>query len=231
MESHAELDQEQVFINCINSSYYLMPPEGGERREEEREVAGEGMKKENERMGGEGRKNGVIEEEWQDGEGEQLEVAASEDREQEKEEDQANSQGESAEKVQVMEEETRNERELENEGVLQVISMETSNRQVEATTRLKSQDNTTDTCTPAAEVNTQAFLSPESIHADVLEGRTHENTLSADGNPRAAKDTHTSTSSGNTNLCFLGVDTHLSSAALEQDVQASHSEEVNYLQA
>ncbi|XP_044063823.1 zinc finger protein ZFAT-like isoform X2 [Siniperca chuatsi] len=233
-ESHPELDQEQAFTDCINNSYYLIQPGGGMWGDEEREDTEEGMKEEHriekegedERTIEEGRRNGVGEEEWREGEGEQLRVAASEDRVQEKEEERANSLGESAEEVQVIEGETG--KELENGGAQQgsqellhqAISMETTpppERQDEATAVEKSQDNVADSCNPAAEIvhrhedSAQTFLSPESIHTPLLEGSTEEGTPPADENTHAAKNTHTS----------------LSSAPPREDRQTPQSEKVS----
>ncbi|TMS10927.1 Zinc finger protein ZFAT [Larimichthys crocea] len=100
-ESHTELDQEQVFTDCINNSYYLMQPEGGMWGDEEREDPEEGMKEEHrieqedgeERTREEGGKNDV-------GGEEHLELAASKDREQGEEGEGVKSQGESAEELQ-----------------------------------------------------------------------------------------------------------------------------------
>uniref|UniRef100_A0A8C9XWH9 Zinc finger and AT-hook domain containing n=1 Tax=Sander lucioperca TaxID=283035 RepID=A0A8C9XWH9_SANLU len=105
-----------------------------------------------------------------------------EDVEQEKEEEQAKSQGESAEEMQ------RKEGELENRSAQQdsqelphqAISTETttpSDRQDEATAGEKSQDSTVDTCTAAAGDDT-----PESSHTPHLEDRTQENKHPADEN-------------------------------------------------
>ncbi|XP_070767746.1 zinc finger protein ZFAT [Enoplosus armatus] len=189
-ESHPELDQEQAFTDCINNSYYLIQAGGGMSGDEEREDTVEGMKEEHglEREGEdertreeEGSRNGIEGEEWRDGEGGQLEVAVTE----EKEVELAKFEGESAEEVQVIEEETGKDRELENGGAQegsqevlhQTISMETtapSDRQEEATAGEKSQDNTADSGCPA--------------------DNTQENTHPADENTHAAKHTHTSLS-------------------------------------
>ncbi|XP_070823374.1 zinc finger protein ZFAT isoform X2 [Chaetodon trifascialis] len=240
-ESHAELDQEQAFTDCINNSYYLIQPGGGVWGEEERGDAEGEMKEEgrieqegeDERMREEGRRNGVGGEEWPDGKGEQLEVAASEDGEQWTEGERAKSQGEGAEEGQVIEGVTGNEGQLENRCSQEVHHQETttpSYGRAEATAEAKTQDNTTDSCTPAAEDNTQTFLSPEGIHSALLEHRTQENTHPSDESTRAAKNTHMSSSSGNANLCDLGVHTHLSSAPPGDDGQNPQSERVNYLE-
>ncbi|XP_078109507.1 zinc finger protein ZFAT isoform X1 [Sander vitreus] len=187
-ESHPELDQGQAFTDCINNSYYLIQPGGGMWGDEERDDPDNGMEEElrieqdgeDERTREGGRRNCVGGEEWRDGEGEQLKVAASEDVEQE--ENQAKSQGESAEEMQ------RKEGELENrsaqqdsqELLHQAISTETttpSDRQDEATAGEKSQDSTADTGTPAAGDDT-----PESSHTPHLEDRTQENKHPADEN-------------------------------------------------
>ncbi|XP_042346615.1 zinc finger protein ZFAT-like isoform X3 [Plectropomus leopardus] len=199
-ESHPELDQVQAFTDCINNSYYLIQPGGAMWGDKELEDAEKGTNEElrivqegeDERTREEGRSNGVGGGEWRDGEVEQLEVAVSE----EKEEEQATSQGESVEEVQAK------EGELENRGaqqasqhlVHQALSTETtapSDGQEEARAGEKSQDSTVDACTPTAEDNTQTFLSPESSHTPLLEARTQENTHTAEESPHAAKNTHT----------------------------------------
>ncbi|XP_051263812.1 zinc finger protein ZFAT isoform X3 [Dicentrarchus labrax] len=235
-ESHAELDQEQGFTDCINNSYYLVQPGGGMWGDEEGEDMEERMKEarrieqegENERTREEGGRNGV------GGEGEQLEVAANENREQEREGERATSQGE---EVQVIVGEGGKEGELENGGAKQgsqaelhqAISVETTtptDRRDEVTTREKSQDNTLDSCTPAAEDNTQTVISLQSIQPPVLVDGTQQNTHLADEN----KNTRTSLPSGNTNLCDLSVHTNLSSAPPGEDGQTPPSERVNLLQ-
>ncbi|XP_039661132.1 zinc finger protein ZFAT-like isoform X3 [Perca fluviatilis] len=189
-ESHPELDQGQAFTDCINNSYYLIQPGGGMWGDEERGDPANGMEEElrieqegeDERAREGGRRNGVGGEKWRDGEGEQLKVAASEDVEQEKEEEHAKPQGESAEEMQ------RKEGELENrsaqqdsqELLHQAISTETttpSDGQDEATAGEKSQDSTAGACTPAAGDDT-----PESSHTPHSEDRTQENKHPADEN-------------------------------------------------
>lgn len=101
-ESHAELDQEQAFTNCIDNSFYLMQSAGAIWGNEEREdteervnqecrIEQEGEKK---RTGEEGTTNTARAEEGGDGEGENLEVAMNQDIG-----EQATSQGEGAEEV------------------------------------------------------------------------------------------------------------------------------------
>ncbi|XP_041798409.1 zinc finger protein ZFAT-like isoform X2 [Chelmon rostratus] len=234
-ESHAELDQEQAFTDCINNSYYLMQPGGGVWGDEDIRIDAEGEMKEegrieregeDESMREEGRRNGVGGGEWRNGEGEQLEVAASVDGEEMTEGDRAKS-ADSAEEVQVIEGVTGNEAELENRGAQQgsqevlhqAISTEptsSSERRAEAAAEEESQDNT-DPCTPAAE---QTFLSPESIHTALMEDRTKENTHPTDESTRAAKNTNTPLSAS---LCDLGVHTHLSSAPPGDDGQNPQS--------
>lgn len=203
---------------------------GDEEREDTEEGTKEDHRKEqegeDERAREEGRRNCLGGDEWQDGEGEQLKVA--EDREQEKEGEQAKSQGESAEEVQVVEGEMVKEGELENGGAQQgsqelLQTTTPCDRQDEA--GAKSQGDTMDSCTPAAEDNAQTFLSPEST--PLLEDRTQETTQPGDENTRAAKNTHTSSSSGGTNSCDVSVHTPLSSAPPRKDRQTPHSERVN----
>lgn len=189
--------------------------------DEEREDTDRGMKEEHrieqegegERTREEGSRNGVGGGEWQDGEGERLKVAASEDREQEKEEEQAKSQGESAREVQVIEGETGKEngnaQQSSQEVLHQAISVETttpSDRQDEAPAGEKSEENTADSCTPAAQGDTLRATT-ESIHTPLLEDRIQGNTHQADEN------THTSSSS----------------APPGEDGQTPHSERVNSL--
>uniref|UniRef100_A0A8C4ETF8 C2H2-type domain-containing protein n=1 Tax=Dicentrarchus labrax TaxID=13489 RepID=A0A8C4ETF8_DICLA len=154
-ESHAELDQEQGFTDCINNSYYLVQPGGGM---------------------------------WGDEEGEDMEERMKEARR--------------------IEQEGENERTREEGG------------------RNGSQDNTLDSCTPAAEDNTQTVISLQSIQPPVLVDGTQQNTHLADEN----KNTRTSLPSGNTNLCDLSVHTNLSSAPPGEDGQTPPSERVNLLQ-
>ncbi|XP_074510287.1 zinc finger protein ZFAT isoform X2 [Sebastes fasciatus] len=214
-ESHPELDQAQAFTDCINNSYYLIQPGGGMWGDEEREDTEKGMKEkiriepegEDERTREEGRRNGVGGEEWRDhGEGEQLKVAVSEDGEKE---EQAKSQGESAEEVQ------GKEGELENRGAQQgsqelhqAVSTETatsSDRQGEATAGETSQDITADACSSTAGDDTQTILPPESSHTPLVEDRTQENTQPADESTQ----------------------TPLSSAPPGEDGQTPHSERVS----
>lgn len=240
-ESHVELDQEQAFADCINNSYYLMQPGGGMWGDEEREGMNEEHRieqaGEDERTGEEGGRNGVRGVEWQDGDGQQMEVAVTDNRE-EKEKERDKAWGESAEEVQVIEGEKGKEGELENrsaqqdsqELLHQAISMETTtlaDRQDEAKAGEKSLDNMTDSCIPATEDNSQTFLSPESIHTPLMEDRTQENTHPADENTDAAKNMCTSLSSGNTIVCDVTVNTHLSSAPKAEDGQTPDSERVN----
>ncbi|KAM9352899.1 zinc finger protein ZFAT [Symphorus nematophorus] len=227
-ESHAELEQELAFMDCINNSYYLMQPGGGMWGNEEREDTEDRGMKEDCRIEQEGDeeagRNGVGGEEWQDGEGQQLKVAANEKKEQ------AKSQ---VEEVQVIEGVTVKEGDLEKEdaqrGSQQAIPMETttpSDRQDEATGGEKSQNNTVDSCNPAGD-NTRTLLSPESIHTALLENRTQENTLPTDENTSVAKNTNTSSSSGDTNLCNLSINAHLSSRPPGEDGQTPHSKMVS----
>ncbi|KAI3360855.1 hypothetical protein L3Q82_013075 [Scortum barcoo] len=222
-ESHPEVDQEQVFTDCINNSYYLVQPGGGVWGDEEREETEEGTKedhrteqeREDERTREEGRRNGVGREEWRDGEGEQLKVA--EVGEQEKEEEQAKSQGERAEEVQVIDGETGKAGELENTGAHEGSQELLQTNQGEAGEM--SQDNTADSCTPSAEDNAQTFLSPEGrMDTPLLEDRTQENTSSA-------QNTQASLSPGGANLCGLSAPS--SSTPPGEDRQNPYSEKVS----
>lgn len=194
-ESHAELDQEPAFTNCINSSFYLMQPGGGiwgnnEDREDTEETVKEKCRieqeGEDERKREEVTRNGAGGEEWRDGEGEQLGVAMSQDIG-----EQAKSQAESAEEVHATEGATAKEGELEKGGA--------------------------------------QLLSQEVVH-QAISLETQENTLPANEDTFAAKNTHTFSSSGNANSCDSGVHTHLSSAPPMEDGQTPQSERVNSLQ-
>ncbi|XP_019131427.2 zinc finger protein ZFAT isoform X1 [Larimichthys crocea] len=221
-ESHTELDQEQVFTDCINNSYYLMQPEGGMWGDEEREDPEEGMKEEHrieqeneeERTREEGGKNDV-------GGEEHLELAASKDREQGEEGEGVKSQGESAEELQVINGVTGKGSQQGSQEVLhEAISMETttpSDRRDEATAEEKSQDGT-DSHPPEAEENTQTFVSAGINHTPLLDARTQENT-----HPAPPKNSLTSSSSGNTDSCDLDGHTHLSSTPPD-DRQTPQSE-------
>ncbi|XP_029308329.1 zinc finger protein ZFAT isoform X2 [Cottoperca gobio] len=212
-ESHPELDQGQAFTDCINNSYYLMQPGRGmwgddEREDAEKEEVRIEQEEGDERTREEGRRNGVGGEEL--GEGELLKRAASGDGKQQREEEQAKCQGESAEEVQGKDEELENggAQQGSQERLHQAISTETttpSDRLFEATAGEKSHVNTVDACTPAAGDDAQTFVSLQSSHTPLLKDRTQENTHSADEN------THTP----------------LSSAPSGEDGQTAHSERVS----
>lgn len=203
--------------------------------DEEREDAERGMKEEQsvkhkgeDNRREEDRINGVGKEVWQDGEGEQPEVA---EREQEREE--AKSQDESTE-VQVIEGEIGNgDAQEDSQEVLQRVgSIETttfSDRQDEATAGEKSLDN--NLCTPAAEnicrheENTHISLSSERIHTTDLEDRTQENTHPSDEDTFASTNTRTASLLGNANLSDMRAPVS-SSPPAEQD-HTPHSVKVN----
>ena len=225
-ESHPDLDQEQAFSDCIDSSYFLVQPGGDARGDEEREdTEGGGQEEprteqegEEEMMIEEGGRNGVGGEELPGGEAENLETVAREERENEGEE--AKAQGESLEDVQVKEEEAQ-----------EVISVEASTPtdiQDKTTAREVAQASTADPCSPAAENidrhehNTETCPSPETNHSPHMEDRTQENT-------HAAKSTDTPSSSGNPDLPGLGVNTPSSPVPPGAEDQAPHSEKVNLL--
>nr|XP_020511113.1 zinc finger protein ZFAT isoform X1 [Labrus bergylta] len=210
-ETHPELDQEATFGDCINNSYCLTQPGGDMWGNEEREDTEDG--KENKRRTEhdgeergareEGRGQGVGEEVWKAEEGERLGVAAGENKEQKEEEEQAKPQDQSVEEEKVIEETKGRSGGLENESAqqeLQVVSMETrtsTEGRDEATGRGESRDDMVDSHTPAAEHNAHSVLPAESTQKPLLEGRTHENTRSAE------EITNTSSSAGNTFLCDL----------------------------
>ncbi|XP_034467481.1 zinc finger protein ZFAT-like isoform X1 [Hippoglossus hippoglossus] len=225
-ESHPDLDQEQAFSNCIDNSYFLIQPGGDARGDEEREDTEGGGQEEprteqeggDERMIEEGGRNGGGEE-LPGGEAEKLETVAREERENEGEE--AKAQGESLEDVQVTEEETQ-----------EVISIETSTPtdiQDKTTAGEAAQANSADPCTPAAENidrhehNTKTCPSPESNHSPHMEDRTQENT-------HAAKNTDTPSSSGNSDLPDLGVNTPSSPVPPGAEDQTPHSEKSAFQQ-
>ncbi|XP_068613195.1 zinc finger protein ZFAT [Brachionichthys hirsutus] len=240
-ESHAELDQEQAFANCINSSFYLTQPGGDMWGKEGKEDTVEGMNEEcrinqygeddeakRDRTG-----DGVGGEEWQDGVGEKHKLAASEDMEPHMEGEQTKSQGESDENVQEMEGETEKEGDLvgplrDSQQVLhQVVSMETttpSDGQDEAPVAESSQDSRADPRLPPDQHSTPTSLSPGGISPALSEDQTQEN--------KAHKITHAAQSrdaslSGSASLCDLGVHTHLSSAPPGDGGEATHSERVS----
>lgn len=153
-ESHADLDQDQAFTDCINNSFYLMQPAGGIWGNGNREDAGERMNEnsrieqagEDEREREEATRNVGGGEEWRGGEGEQLEVVASQDTgEQEK------SHSESAEEEGVIKGAMGKEGELEKGGA-QLISQEVLHQ----TISLETQENTV----PADE-NTRSPSAPQ----------------------------------------------------------------------
>ncbi|XP_069393764.1 zinc finger protein ZFAT isoform X2 [Paralichthys olivaceus] len=220
-ESHPDLDQEQAFTDCIDNSYFLIQPGGDARGEEEREDIEGGEQEEQrteqegeeERMREEGGSNGVGGEECSGGEAEKLETVAREEKEHGGEE--AKAQGEILEDVQVTEGETQ-----------KMISVETSTPadiQDKTTAREAEQADSADPCTPAAEntdrdkENTITFSSQESNHSPHLEDRTQENT-------HGAKNTHTPSSTGNSDLHDLGVNTPSSPVPPGAEDQTPHSE-------
>ncbi|XP_024123707.1 zinc finger protein ZFAT isoform X3 [Oryzias melastigma] len=77
-KSHMELDKGQAFINSINMSYYLVPPEGGEGSEEGKDLTVETMKEDS--VVREGGKHPAEEQAWKGGEGDQLTEEANEDQ-------------------------------------------------------------------------------------------------------------------------------------------------------
>lgn len=190
-ESHAELDQDQAFTDCINNSFYLVQPAGGIWCNGDREDTGDRVKEnssieqdgEAEREREDVTRNGGGGEEWRGGEGEQLEVAASQDMG-----EQAKSHSESAEEVGVIEGAMGKEGELEKGGA--------------------------------------QLLSQEVLH-QTISLETQGNTIPADENTSAAKNTHTFSSSGNTRLCDLSVHARLPSAPQMEDGQTPQSERLN----
>ncbi|XP_045902011.1 zinc finger protein ZFAT-like isoform X2 [Micropterus dolomieu] len=188
IESHPELDQQQAFTDCINNSYYLMQPGGGMRGDEEREDAKNGTKEEHTiDKEGEDERTREMKRRGNDvGEGEQLIVAASKEREQEKEDGQANYLGESTDEGQVREGEMAKDGELGGvqEQASSVATTPPSDSRDEATAGTRSQDNTADSHTPAD--NTQTPLSSESIHTPLVKDSTQENTHPADENAPAS---------------------------------------------
>ncbi|KAF0045224.1 hypothetical protein F2P81_001753 [Scophthalmus maximus] len=209
-ESHPERDQEQAFTDCINNSYYLIQPGGDMCGDEESEDTKRGKRGEH-GTEQEGERNGV----------------GGEEREHEREE--AKAQGECAEGVQVTEGERRKEGEIKigcaPQGSQDTVSIETSTPddvQDKATAGEPAQANSADSCTPATEntgrlKHNTTVLSPESIHCPLLEDKTRENT-------HAAKNTKTTSSSGNENSLDLGVHTPSSSSPPGAEDQTPHSE-------
>ncbi|KAM4581551.1 zinc finger protein ZFAT isoform 2-T2 [Odontesthes bonariensis] len=208
-ESHPELAQEQAFTDCINMSYYLIPPEGGTGSEgtergtvEEHSVVQE---RQDDRMSEEVGSNVAEREERRSGDGEELR--------EEREEEQAKPE----------------ERNVEAEEQLNKGStrQSTQDRCDEATVEEKLHNASA--CTAAAErlkENTHTSLSPESIHTPLLENKTKENTQTSAENTSAAQNTHTSSSSGNANLSDLSTDTHSSSSPQVDNDQTLPSEKV-----
>lgn len=131
-ESHAELDQEETFTNCINNSFYLMQPGeaiwGNEEREDTEERVNQECRIEQEgedkRKGEEGLTNAAGGEKWRDGEGENLEDVS----------EQATSQGEGAEEVCVIEGVKEKEGELDKGGA-QLLSQDVLHQVVSSETQ------------------------------------------------------------------------------------------------
>lgn len=136
-ESHAELDQEQAFTDCINNSFYLMQPGGAIWGNEEREDTGERVNQEcrieqegeDKRKGEEGSTNAAGSEGWRDGEGENLEVAMNQDVS-----EQATSQREGAGEVCVIEGVQEKEGELDKGGT-QLLSQDVLHHVVSSETQ------------------------------------------------------------------------------------------------
>ncbi|XP_061572426.1 zinc finger protein ZFAT-like isoform X2 [Cololabis saira] len=196
-ESHPELDQEQAFTNCINISYYLIPPE-------------------NHKMGEDGGGHGAEGEERQDKEEEQLREARSH----EKEEEQTGSLEKNLKVVRVI------EREVEKEGGLNAGAQEASQEICKESTAVEKLNNTAASTSAGErpEDNLHASLSAESLHVPVTEDRTQEN-VGVEINTSAAKHTHTSPSAGNTNI-DLKRDTHLSSGPEDNNGQTPAPDQV-----
>lgn len=213
---------------------------GDEEREDTEKGINEkdGVEHENERRE-EGIRNGVRGEELRDGEGEQLQGAGGEEKEE------AKPQDESAEEERVIEGQTREEGDSQ-EVLHQSISIETttpSDRQEEervessdwseVTAAERSQENTADTCTSGDhnthghEENTHGYLPLQEIHTPLLENthRSQENTHPADGDTCASQNTQASSTSVNKNLSDLSE--HTSSAPPGEDNQTPQSETVN----
>nr|XP_043890897.1 zinc finger protein ZFAT-like isoform X2 [Solea senegalensis] len=192
-ESHPDVELEQAFTKCINSSYYLIQPGGDMWGEEDRGDTERGVQEEDrtvERVTQKVGINGVGEEELPGVEVEQLEAAEQED---------IKAQGESAEHVQVTEEEA-------GKSSHEAISVENSTpteKQDKATAGEASQSNKMESCTPAAE------------NKDGHEDRNQENA-------HAATSTHTTSSPGNANLPDVCDNTHSSSAPPPPQDQTPH---------
>ncbi|XP_072250709.1 zinc finger protein ZFAT isoform X2 [Leuresthes tenuis] len=202
-ESHPELDQEQAFTDCINMSFYLIPPEGGGGSEETERGAveehGVVQERRDDRMSEEVGRNVAEREERRSGDGEELR--------EEREEERAKPQQRNVEA----------EEQLIKGGTLQ----STQDRCDEATGEEKLHNASA--CSAAAErlkENTHTSLSPESSHTPLLESKTKENTHTS------AENTHISSSSGNANLSDLSTDTHSSSRPQVDTEQTPPSEKV-----
>ncbi|XP_068180465.1 zinc finger protein ZFAT isoform X2 [Antennarius striatus] len=237
-EAHGEMDQEQTFTNCINSSFYVMQPGGDIWGKED---AGEGMNEEcrtnhgkNDKAKQDGRRNSVRGEEWQDGAGEKQELSASQDMKRQMEGEQTKSKVKTAENVQVMEGETEKEGELGGalqgspEVLHQVVSIESttlSDGQDEAWAGERAQDSRTDSQPPTDHHSTLTLLSPGGVSSTLMEDQTQGN--KAHEIMKAAQNTKTSSSSGNASLCDLGAHTHLSSAPPGESAEATHAERVS----
>ncbi|XP_034031113.1 zinc finger protein ZFAT-like [Thalassophryne amazonica] len=211
-ESHPELDEEQAFTDCINSSYYLIQPGKGMWGEEEPQDGQKGVEEQKEmeegtheeRTGVEDTRNGTESDGWRFGEGEGGEL--SEEKEQENE---AKCQDESPQEGQ-MEGEMTIELDSEcrqedfQEKILQIVTTEsttpTGRQKQEAIVASdwseevvgeKSQDTSRDTCCTPEDKNrlrydesTQTLLSSQNIRNNT----TQENTRPTDDSLCAEND-------------------------------------------
>ncbi|XP_028280575.1 zinc finger protein ZFAT isoform X3 [Parambassis ranga] len=177
-ESHPELDQEQAFTECINNSYYQTQPGGGLWGTEGSEDIPRGNEEEH-RIGEENEDDRMREE----GEGSSEGCSGRQDAEREHED--AQSQEEGVEAVQVIERPTEEEGEVENTGVQDA----SQDRQDEATAGEKSPDKTADFAARKHEKDKHTSSSLESAYSPLSEDRTKENNHRAAENTRAVKHT------------------------------------------
>ncbi|KAM4567715.1 zinc finger protein ZFAT [Fundulus diaphanus] len=148
-ESHPELDMEETFMDSINISYYLIPPEGGGGREEAEDTGTDGGGADRTKTEGD---------KGPDGE----------------EEGKQQHEGEQTKSVQVLEEEIGKEERLKAGGV----SKDSQDKCDEAAAEEKIHNQGASVSAapdPPAEI-TPSSLSPESVRTSSLKDRTGEST-------------------------------------------------------
>uniref|UniRef100_A0A3P9LK71 Zinc finger and AT-hook domain containing n=2 Tax=Oryzias latipes TaxID=8090 RepID=A0A3P9LK71_ORYLA len=153
-KSHSELDKEQAFINSINMSYYLVPPDGGEGSEKGKDLSGETVK-EHSVVQHDG-KHPAEEQEWEAGEKNQLSNETNDE--------QTNTLEGNTEDAQVQEHEKK-----KGEGK-ELCAQALTAEKMPNSTRTSAADKPEENC-PHVEDTTH-----ENSHDSAVNTRAHENT-------------------------------------------------------